>query len=229
MPKGRPVRAVKRAKPARAAKAPKAAKLPRIAKKRSYLAKDDRKQALLQTAAAVVEKQGWAALSMISVAEQARVSRQLVYQHFATLDELMGETMTHIFREGYERVRASIAQNAGNVADLQSSVDAMTGDLSPERARALWQMIAGAHSGSPEAARLSRRLRHLLTKLWLPVADEAFGVKDTHARVLIWMLHMAYWGAQQLVWEGETDRDTAMRMFLWMVAQAQAGSDRQRM
>jgi AcrR family transcriptional regulator len=229
MPKGRPVRAVKRAKPARAAKAPKAAKLPRIAKKRSYLAKDDRKQALLQTAAAVVEKQGWAALSMISVAEQARVSRQLVYQHFATLDELMGETMTHIFREGYERVRASIAQNAGNVADLQSSVDAMTGDLSPERARALWQMIAGAHSGSHSLVSRCRRRRESRAASGLPVADEAFGVKDTHARVLIWMLHMAYWGAQQLVWEGETDRDTAMRMFLWMVAQAQAGSDRPRM
>jgi AcrR family transcriptional regulator len=196
----------------------------RAVKKRSYLAKDDRRQALLQTAAAVVEKQGWPALSMIAVAEQAHVSRQLVYQHFESLDQLMTETMTHIFRESFERVREAIRGNAANLATLTRASSEFTFNAPPGRARALWQMITATYSDSAEATRMSRRLRHLLTNLWMPVAGEAFGLKDTEARVVIWMLHMAFWGAHQLVDEKEVDRDTALALFDWMLTQIQAGS-----
>jgi AcrR family transcriptional regulator len=193
-------------------------------KKRTYLSRDDRRLALLKTAAEVVEKRGWPALSMIAVADEAKVSRQLVYQHFESLDELMTETMSQIFREGYERVRTSIQANPGNVVTVATAVQGMTFNLSPGRARALWQMITATYSESAEATRMSRRLRHLLTNLWLPVATDAFGLKDTHARGLIWMLHMAYWGAHQLVEEGELDRATATQLFQWLLTQLQAGS-----
>lgn len=194
------------------------------ARKRSYLAKDDRRLALLKTAAEVVEKQGWSALSMISVADHARVSRQLVYQHFASLDELMTETMTQIFRDAYERVRETIQRSPGNVATLAAAAQNLTFNLSPGRTRALWQMITATYSESAEAMRLSRRLRHLLMSLWMPVAGDAFGLKDGQARGIIWMLHMAYWGAHQLVDEGELDRETASQLFQWMITQMQAGS-----
>lgn len=196
----------------------------RAVKKRSYLAKDDRRQALLATAAEVVEKQGWQALSMISVADRAGVSRQLIYQHFESLDQLMTETMTHIFRESFERVREAIRGNTTNLDTLARASEELAFNSSPGRARALWQMITASYSDSPETARMSRRLRHLLTNLWMPVADEAFGLKDSDARVIIWMLHMAFWGAHQLVDENEVDRAGAMRMFSWMLAQIQAGS-----
>src|SRR5689334_19338385 len=97
-------------------------------KKRTYLAKDHRRLALLETAAQVVEKQGWPALSMISVAEQAKVSRQLVYQHFESLDQLMAETMTHVFRDMYETLRESIKKNPGNVTDLTAFAERLTFD-----------------------------------------------------------------------------------------------------
>ena len=196
----------------------------RAAKKRSYLAKDDRRLALLETAAAVVEKHGWPALSMISVAEQAKVSRQLVYQHFESLDQLMAETMTHIFRDAFERVRENIQLNTGNLASLTRAAEELAFNSPPGRARALWQMITATYSESAEATRMSRRLRHLLTNLWMPVGRDALGLKDTEARVMIWMLHMAFWGAHQLVDEGEVDRETAMRLFVWMMTQIQAGS-----
>ena len=196
----------------------------RAPKKRSYLAKDDRRLALLETAADVVEKQGWPALSMISVAERAGVSRQLVYQHFESLDELMTETITHIFRESYEKVRGRIEGGSGDIAGLVQATEEMAFELAPGRARALWQMINGGFADTTEAKRLSRRLRHLLTNTWLPVGRSTFGLKDADARVIIWMLHMAFWGAHQLVDEGETDRKNAMRLFMWLVAQVQAGA-----
>lgn len=194
------------------------------AKKRSYLAKDDRRAALLKTAAEVVEKHGWPGLSMIAVAEQARVSRQLIYQHFESLDQLMAETMTEIFRELYESMRESIRSNPGNITDLTLFAERMTFNLSPGRTRALWQMITATYSDSAEASRMSRRLRHLLTNLWLPTTRDAFGLPERETRALIWMLHMAFWGTHQLVDEGEIAREDASRLFLWMLTQIQAGS-----
>src|ERR1043165_991535 len=167
------------------------------AKKRGYLAKDDRHKALVETAAAVVEKQGWQALSMISVAEHAQVSRQLVYEHFDSVDALMTETMSQIFRDAYETTRDAIQRGTGNVVDLLELSEKMTFDIPPGRVRALWQMITGTYSDNPETARMSRRLRHLLTNLWAPVANDAFGLEARDGRVLIWMLHMAFWGAHQ--------------------------------
>lgn len=195
-----------------------------VTKKRGYLAKDDRHKALVETAAAVVEKQGWQALSMISVAEHAKVSRQLVYEHFDSVDQLMTETMTEIFRHVYESTRESIQRGTGNIVDLLEQSERMTFDLPPGRVRALWQMITGTYSDNAETVRMSRRLRHLLTNMWAPVANDAFGLDAREGRVLIWMLHMAFWGAHQLVDENEVDRATATRIFAWLVTQLQAGA-----
>ena len=196
----------------------------RTTAKRVYLAKDNRRSALLDVAATVVEKHGWPALSMISVAEQAKVSRQLVYAHFSSVDELMTETMSHIFREVFERVRDGIKRSRGNVADLALFAENMVSDLSPSRARALWQMMTATHSGSAEVSRMSRRLRHLLTNMWMPIMSESFGMPEREGRVLIWMLHMSFWGAHQLVEEGEVDRATVAKLFMWMTTQIQAGA-----
>lgn len=192
--------------------------------KRLYLAKDNRHNALLDVAATVVEKLGWPALSMISVAEQAKVSRQLVYAHFSSVDQLMTETMTHIFRDLYERFREGIKQSRGNIADLSLFSENTVFELSPGRARALWQMIMATHSATAEVSRMSRRLRHLLTNMWMPIMNQAFGLPEREGRVMIWMLHMAFWGAHQLVEEGEVDRETVARLFTWMTTQIQAGT-----
>ena len=196
----------------------------RQAKKRSYLAKDARHTALLETAAKVVEKQGWPALSMISVADEAKVSRQLIYEHFSSVDQLMTETMTHIFRDMYEGVREGIKRSRGNVADLTALAENLTYGLPPERAHALWQMITSTYSDNPETGRMSRRLRHLLTNMWMPIMAESFGLPDREGRVVVWMLHMAFWGAHQMVEEGEVDRETASKLFSWITTQIQAGS-----
>ena len=85
-------------------------------------------------------------------------------------------------------------------------------------------MITATYSENLEATRMSRRLRHLLTNLWTPTTREAFGLDDKASRALTWMLHMAFWGAHQLVDDGEMDRDTASKLFVWMITQIQAGS-----
>lgn len=188
-------------------------KAPQPAPKRAYLSRDERRTALLDVAAAVVESQGWQALSMISVAEAAKVSRQLIYQHFASVDELMAGTMSHLFRNRYESIRSGIAENPTDLFALLRLVEEQTFGDSPERVRALWQMLTATYSDNVEARRMGQRLRHLLTKMWAPFMQQRLGLDEKRAQALSWMLNMAFWGAHQLVEEGELSRSAALELF----------------
>ncbi|HEY1077951.1 MAG TPA: TetR/AcrR family transcriptional regulator [Fontimonas sp.] len=181
--------------------------------KRAYLSRKERRTALLDVAAAVVESQGWQALSMISVAEAAQVSRQLIYQHFASVDELMADTMSHLFRGRYESIRSGIAENPTDLVALLRLVEEQTFGDSPERVRALWQMLTATYSDNVEARRMGQRLRHLLTKMWAPFMQQRLGLDEKRAQALSWMLNMAFWGAHQLVEEGELSRGAALELF----------------
>lgn len=189
--------------------------------KRAYLTRDDRRRVLLDVAAQVVEQQGWQALSMISVAEAAQVSRQLIYQHFASVDELMADTMSHLFRSRYENIRAGISEHPNDLAALIEVVEQQTFGDSPERVRALWQMLTATYSDSAEARRMGKRLRHLLIKLWAPYVQQRLGLDERRARALSWMLNMAFWGAHQLVEEGELNRTAALELFTGLLLSLQ--------
>lgn len=185
--------------------------------KRAYLARDDRRAALLDVAATVVVEQGWPALSMISVAETAQVSRQLVYQHFASVDELMADTMSHLFRDRFEKIRESIQTNSSDLAGLMRIVGQQTFDEKPGHVRALWQMITATYSDNAETSRMGRRLRHLLTKLWSPIIAQQLSCSAEQSQAIAWMLHMSFWGAHQLVHDGEMNRKSADDLFTWML------------
>lgn len=185
--------------------------------KRAYLARDDRRAALLDVAATVVVEQGWPALSMISVAETAQVSRQLVYQHFASVDELMADTMSHLFRDRFEHIRESIQANSRDLAALVRIVGQQTFDEKPGHVRALWQMITATYSDNAETSRMGRRLRHLLTNLWSPIIKQQLACSTEQSQAIAWMLHMSFWGAHQLVHDGEMSRKSADDLFTWML------------
>lgn len=191
--------------------------------KRAYLPKDHRRRALLDIAAGVVENQGWQALSMISVAEAAQVSRQLVYQHFTSVDELMADTMSHLFRDRYEHIRGNIPSKVGDLAALVKMVEEQTFDEHPGRVRALWQMITATYSDNIETSRMSARLRHLLVKLWAPTMAQQFALPEPQSRAVAWMLLMAFWGAHQLEHDGEINRKTANELFTWMLLRLKGG------
>ncbi|HUP93212.1 MAG TPA: TetR/AcrR family transcriptional regulator [Solimonas sp.] len=192
--------------------------------KRQYLARDDRRLALLDVAASVVETQGWSALTMISVADTAKVSRQLIYQHFSSIDELMADTMAHLLQDAYEHVRAHIGGDPDDLPQMMSFAENLTFDLPPARARALWQMMTAHNSGNAETTRMSRRLRHLLTKLWTPLVGRAFELDEANSHAVVWMLIMAFWGGLQLVDDGEISRDNMTKLFGWMIERMRSGT-----
>jgi AcrR family transcriptional regulator len=73
--------------------------------KRPYLPRQARHALLLEIAGRLVERQGWSALSILSLAEAAGVSRQLVYQHFRSTDHLIAAALAHFFRDLLDNAR----------------------------------------------------------------------------------------------------------------------------
>lgn len=194
--------------------------------RRAYMARNDRREALLEVAAGVVERAGWPALTMMAVAEAANVSRQLVYQHFDSVDTLMADTMSHLFSSRYARIRAGVERGPADLSELVHIVEQQTFHDSPERVRALWQILTVTEAESPETRRMGRRLRHLLIKLWAPFVQQRLGLDAAQARALSWMLNMAFWGAHQLVEDGELSRRAASDLFIILLQRLETSAPR---
>lgn len=186
--------------------------------KRPYLSRDKRHGALLDAASQLVENKDWEALTMVSLAQQAKVSRQLVYQHFASTDELMAATLSHLFRDVYEHTRDAVMrdQPTGFTETVQL-MQRITIDIPAGRARALWRAMSVSGGGEGEVAALSRRLRHLLVKTTRPLLERSLGVSPAQAGPLVWMLIVSFWGARQFMDDGELDRESLMDLHGWMM------------
>lgn len=184
--------------------------------KRAYLKRDKRRATLLDAAARLVEKKGWDALTMVSLAREARISRQLVYQHFASVDELMAETLRHLFEDVYERTRdAVMSDQPHGFAQTVQLMQRITMEIPAGRARALWQAMSGG--GDDKIGVLSRRLRHLLVKTSSPGLERSMGITAAQAGPLTWMLIVAFWGARQIMEDDALDPDATMQLHGWMV------------
>jgi AcrR family transcriptional regulator len=181
--------------------------------KRAYLSRDQRRQALLAAAAEIVEKQGWPGLTMSALAEQGGTSRQLIYQHFPSLDKLLADTAWYIFNDTMAGTQASISAYPGSLQEAVKSAEAVTLDLSPGLGDALWQLIAGTAGGSPELERMRVGFRELIGGLWANPVRKQLGLSAVDAKAYAWMTMMAFWGMRQLVRDGVISRTQGVRLF----------------
>lgn len=182
-------------------------------RKRPYLSRDRRRQNLLSAAASLVEQQGWPALTMSALAEFSGTSRQLIYQHFPSLEKLLAETAWHIFNDTLAGTRSSIAANPASLTGAVAAAEAITLDLPPGRADALWQLIAGTAGGGPELDHIRLGLRKLIGSAWMPLVRKELGLNEGDARAYAWMTVMAFWGMRQLIRDGEVSRARGMKLF----------------
>ncbi len=185
--------------------------------KRPYLSREQRRQTLLEAAAAIVERDGWNALTMSALAEQGGTSRQLVYQHFPSLEKLLADTAWHIFNDTMRGTKASVAANASNLVEAAAAAEAFSLDLPAGRGDALWQLIAGTASASPELESIRRGLRELIVGIWAPLVRKELGSNAADAKAHAWMTIMAFWGMRQLVRDGELTRTRGVKLFNQLV------------
>lgn len=183
------------------------------APKRVYLSRDLRRQSLLEAAATIVERAGWPALTMSALAEQGGTSRQLIYQHFSSLDQLLADTAWHIFNDTMAGTRASISAHPGSLREAAEAAEAITLDLPAGRGDALWQLVAGTAGASPELDKMRRGFRDLIGGLWATPVRKQLGLSAADSKAYAWMTVMAFWGMRQLVRDSVLSRSQGVRLF----------------
>lgn len=127
------------------------------------LSKQARREQLLNTAVAIVRRQGTDGLTLVTLAEAAGVSRPIVYDHFGTRPGLL----LALYRRLDERHRAAIAQalreagpSADKVARLISTAYFACATDMPELAA-----VSAALKGDPEMEAVQRELLDRYTDL----------------------------------------------------------------
>ncbi len=165
-------------------------------KPRPYLRARDRHRQLLEAAAAIARREGLDRLSMTGVATQAGVSRQLVYEHFDNLPDLVAALLLDRFGELDTAVASAVAESEAK--GLNAALAAARLILSrPAEERHILRALL-AHAGSPEHElnELAARLRTRTIDRWRP----ALQTGDTPAsRALVWALVNATLGLGDLV------------------------------
>ena len=183
---------------------------------RPYLSAEVRRTRLLDVAGGLVRRGGWTALSMQGLAVAAGVSRQLVYEHFGSVDELYLAALTHLF----ERAYAGAAAIGRSGRDLRETIRAALGqvlDLPREERQALRSLAGGVDDARPGLARARARLRDRIASIWVPVVQQQTGAEEAEAAALAWMFITASWALSDAVVEGTLPRQRALDVYVRFV------------
>mgnify|MGYP006206992699 CR=1 FL=1 len=181
--------------------------------KRPYLGKEDRKKALLLSAAELVEEAGWGVLNMSALADRAGVSRQLVYQHFPNLESLLGATAWVVFTDTMEGTAQAIASHPDDLKQAIRAAELVSLDMPVGRGDALWQLIAGSGLNSPELETIRLGIRDVILKLWVPAVRKEKNLDKAAATSLVWMVILSFWGIRQLIRDGLVSREQDIAQF----------------
>ena len=180
---------------------------------RPYLGKDDRRKALLNSAAELVEEAGWGVLNMSALADRAGVSRQLVYQHFPNLESLLGATAWVVFTDTMEGTAQAIASHPDDLKQAIRAAELVSLDMPVGRGDALWQLIAGSGLNSPELETIRLGIRDVILKLWVPAVRKEKNLDKAAATSLVWMVILSFWGIRQLIRDGLVSREQGIAQF----------------
>ena len=151
---------------------------------RPYLPTSDRRRQLLDAAAAVFAREGYAGMTMASLADEAHVSRRLVYNHFPNLATLYEE----FFIDRASRYVDGIMQlNEGTtevVVAFEQTFRFLL-DMPPGDFRALRLVFTDTGLSALDSAR--ETLRSHIESRWLPLVTSV-GFDEETARARIWSM-----------------------------------------
>ncbi len=183
--------------------------------KRPYLRADARREMILEAAERVIARDGLGALSMIGVAHEARVSRQLIYRHFTSRSELLVGLVEH----HYSIIEGSFAEAASEFDDpgeLLRSRFARSMRM-PLRDQLLTRSVfSGADQLEPDLAPAVAQVRDRLIRRWtslgLPLyPDDALG------RARVWALFHAVFGLWDLIAAKEITTEQGYEILMGIV------------
>ncbi|HTT86008.1 MAG TPA: TetR/AcrR family transcriptional regulator [Acidimicrobiales bacterium] len=150
---------------------------------RPYLRAGERRAQLLDAAAAVVGRDGLGSLTMASVAAEAGVSRQWLYEHFTDLDDLCRALLLDRFATLDARLDA--ARERGGPLDRALFAARLVFELEPADRRILWALVDGSGWNGPELAGIQNDLQERIMGRWTAVV-RATGFDEVEARAVVW-------------------------------------------
>lgn len=180
-----------------------------------------RRDHLLAAAGRLVREGGWNALSMQGLAVAAGVSRQLVYEHFASAEELSVATLTYLFERAYDATAAIVRTGRDPAATLAAAYELFL-DLPAEERRALRALATDTDADAARhgLGRAKRRLRSRIAGLWTPYVRHLTRRDEAEATALTWMLITASWGLADSIAEGTLTRTRGRELFVRFAVQA---------
>ena len=185
------------------------------ATKRPYLRADARREMILEAAERIIARDGLAQLSMIGVAHEAHVSRQLIYRHFTSRSELLVGLVEHNF-----------ALIEGNFAEAVSEFEDPRELLRARFARAMQMPVrnqlltrsvfSGADQLEPDLAPAVAQVRDRLISRWTSLGLPAYP-DNAVGRARIWALFHAVFGLWDLIAANELSHEQAYEILMSMV------------
>jgi AcrR family transcriptional regulator len=149
----------------------------------------ERRELLLDAAAALVRAGDAESVSMEAVAEEAGVSRPLVYKHFANRDELLGELYRRAAAQLHDQLTADVLA-AGSLEDGFRAL--VHGALAAAGAQGrLFAALRSAGAWSPEIRREQRARDRTTARAFSRRAVRDLGAdEDTAATVVALLLSL---------------------------------------
>jgi AcrR family transcriptional regulator len=168
---------------------------------RRRLTGEERRTGILDAALAVFSQSGYHAASIDDIAREAGVSKALIYEHFASKQELYGDLIARNARELTQRLGAALVglELESSAARLAAGLDAFFAFV--EERRDAWRMLFRDASDPESAAVLERMLEQVTAEVTVLISqDPGAPALDgaEHQRGLRLLGEMLVGGAQSL-------------------------------
>ncbi|MGH9109049.1 MAG: TetR/AcrR family transcriptional regulator [Acidimicrobiales bacterium] len=149
------------------------------ARRAPRLPRADRRAALLDAAIAIAAEHGVAAVSMETVAARARVSRPLLYKHFANAAELLAAA----YRREMAALEDEVAAAVDQAADLESAARALVGAVidEAERRGALLTRLIRAGARDTQTRQEQRDRERRTVRYFAKLAERELGLAHRDA------------------------------------------------
>jgi AcrR family transcriptional regulator len=174
--------------------------------KRNYLPASKRRSLIVQAASRLISRDGLQELTMVAVAKEAGISRQLVYDHFPDLPTLFEAAFAEQARQYVRGLDDVFAIGASDAATMARKLFEQVLALGHETRSVVRALIGGAVP--VELVDVREKFRATVGARW-SLWFCALGFDDQSSRALVWVMTAAYLSLAELVDDGEIGSDGA--------------------